>query len=144
MNEFDQWNNIKKEVEENKRKLGIKPREIFWAKIGQNVGDEQNGKGENFARPVIVLKKLTKELFLGIPLTSTLRHNDYFHTFEYHNTANGVVKNSALILQVRVFSIKRLMNKTGVINKQDFDEIIEKSKKLFSPTQRAGVPEGEL
>jgi len=38
---FDAWNNVKKEVEKNDRKLGIKPREIFWTKIGQNVGDGQ-------------------------------------------------------------------------------------------------------
>jgi hypothetical protein len=28
-----------------KRRLGIKPREIFWAKIGHNIGDEEYGKG---------------------------------------------------------------------------------------------------
>jgi len=39
-----------------------------------------------------------------------------------------------MIFQVRTFSIKRLMNKTGVISKRDFEVVIEKSKGLFSPT----------
>jgi len=134
MNKFDEWNSVKKKTEGNKRKLGIKSRDIFWAKIGQNIGSEEYGKNDNFARPVIIIRKLTHDLFIGIPLTSTIKDNDYFHSFEYTNKSNGLTKNSAMILQVRTFSIKRLMNKTGVINKEDFEVVIEKSKGLFSPT----------
>jgi len=131
MEKFDKWNKVKKHTEENKRKLGIRPRDIFWAKIGQNVGSEEYGKDKNFARPVIIIRKLTSDLFIGIPLTSTIKNNDYFHSFEYNNKSNGLTENSAMILQVRAYSLKRLMNKTGVVNKEDFELIIEKSKKLF-------------
>jgi len=135
MKKFDEWNEVKKDTDSNNRIIGIKPREIFWAKIGENVGFEQNGKGDNFARPVIIIKKLTKDLFLGIPLTSSIREDsDYFHPFGYHNTVNGQVKNTALILQTKVFSIKRLMNRTGIIDKENFELILEKGKRLFSPT----------
>jgi len=134
MNKFNEWNEVKKKTQDNQRKLGIKPRDIFWAKIGQNIGSEEYGKNDNFTRPVIIIRKLTHDLFIGIPLTSTLKDNDYFHSFEYTNKSNGLIKNSAMILQVRTFSIKRLMNKTGVISKEDFEVVIEKSKKLFSPT----------
>ncbi len=134
MKNFDEWNKIKKDTDLNNRKIGIKPRDIFWAKLGENIGFEQNGKGENFARPVIILRKLTSELFLGIPLTSTIKDGDYFHSFEYTNHTNGLVQNTALILQMKVFSIRRLMNKTGVINTKDFESILEKSKSLISPT----------
>jgi len=131
MEKFDKWNKIKKYTEANKRKLGIRARDIFWAKIGQNVGSEEYGKDKNFARPVIIIRKLTSDLFIGIPLTSTIKNNDYFHSFEYNNKSNGLTENSAMILQVRAYSVKRLMNKTGVVNKEDFELIIEKSKKLF-------------
>ncbi|WP_419764639.1 MAG: type II toxin-antitoxin system PemK/MazF family toxin [Arcobacter sp.] len=132
---FDEWYEVKKELTKNERKLGIKSREIFWANIGQNIGYEQNGKGKNFARPVIVVRKLTKDLFLGIPTTTTLREdNDYFHKFKYTTYNNEVLNVSALILQVKVFSIKRIMNKIGMINKEDFKVIVEKSKNLFGPT----------
>jgi mRNA interferase MazF len=134
MDKFNKWNEVKKKTEDNKRKLGIKPRDIFWAKIGQNIGSEEYGKNDNFARPVIIIRKLTHDLFIGIPLTSTIKDNDYFHSFEYNNKSNGLTKNSAMILQVRTFSVKRLMNKTGVINKNDFGFVVEKAKKLFSPT----------
>jgi mRNA interferase MazF len=132
---FDEWNEVKKELSIKERKLGIKQREIFWANIGQNIGFEQNGKGKNFARPIIVIRKLTKDLFLGIPTTTTLREdNDYFHKFKYTTSNNEVLVVSALILQVKVFSIKRIMNKIGMIHKEDFKVIVEKSKRLFGPT----------
>ena len=134
MDKLNHWNEVKKRTQASKRKLGIKPRDIFWAKIGQNIGSEEYGKNDNFARPIIIIKKLTHDLFIGIPLTSTIKDNDYFHSFEYNNKSNGLTKNSAMILQVRTFSIKRLMNKTGVISKEDFDVVIKKSKELFSPT----------
>jgi mRNA-degrading endonuclease toxin of MazEF toxin-antitoxin module len=134
MDKFNRWNELKKKTEDNRRKLGIKPRDIFWTKVGQNIGSEEYGKSDNFARPVIIIRKLTHDLFIGIPLTRTIKVNDYFHSFEYNNKSNGLTKNSAMILQVRTFSIKRLMNKTGVIGKEDFEVVIEKSKRLFSPT----------
>jgi mRNA interferase MazF len=131
---YNKWNEIKKITNKNKRKLGIKPREIFWIKLGQNIGSEEYGKDKNFARPIIVLRKLTSDLFVGVPLTSTLKNNDYFHSFEYVNKQNGLVQNSAMILQIRVFSIKRVMNKVGIVNKNDFEIIVKKCQSIVSPT----------
>lgn len=131
---FDDWNKVKKITNQNKRNLGIKTREIFWAKIGLNIGSEEYGKDKNFARPVIIVRKLTSDLFIGIPLTSTLKNNDYFHSFKYINKQNGEILNSAMILQLRVFSKKRLMNKIGIINNKDFEIIIKKCKEIISPT----------
>jgi mRNA interferase MazF len=134
MKKYDEWNEVKKTVTKNNIKLGIKPREIFWTKIGQNIGSEEYGKGKNFARPVIVIRKLTSDLFLGVPTTTKTKSNDYFHKFNYNSKKDGLIEVSAMIIQVKVFSIKRLMNKIGMINKNDFEIIIEKSKKLFGPT----------
>jgi len=51
-----------------KVRLHIKPdngvyfreREIWWASLGANIGYEQDGKHENFERPVLVLKKFSR------------------------------------------------------------------------------------
>lgn len=133
MEKFDNWNRVKKNTERaRERKLTIKPRDIYWAKIGKNIGSEEYGKNENFARPIIIIRRLTHDLFIGIPLTSTIKDDsDYFHGFEYSNRSNGLTHNTAMILQLRTYSIKRLMNKTGVVNKSDFEIIIEKSKSLI-------------
>ena len=133
MQKFDEWNEVKKEISKKNINIGIKPREIFWVKIGNNVGSEEYGKGKNFTRPVIVVRKITKELFIGIPTTTTLKTDDYFHQFRYQTKKNGDIEVSAMILQFKVFSTKRLTNRIGMINKSDFSEIVEKSKRLFAP-----------
>ncbi len=130
--DFDRWNEVKKSVQKNKLKIGVKPREIFWAKIGQNVGDEEYGKGKIFSRPVLIVKQLTSDLFMGIPLTSTLRDDEYFCIFEFQSK-KGLRKNSAMILQLRAFSKKRLTNKIGKVSIEDFETIKEKIRNLFPP-----------
>ena len=134
MEQYDKWNEVKKDTQKKKRKLGMKPREIFWVKIGHNIGSEEYGKGKDFARPVIVVRRLTSDLFIGIPITTTIKNNDYFHSFIYNNKSRGMVENSAMILQVKTFSIKRVLSKIGIVNQENFDEILEKTKSLFNPT----------
>lgn len=132
MNEFDRWNKIKKYTNKTKRNVGFKQREIFWARIGKNIGFEEYGKGNEFQRPVLIARKLTSNIFIGIPLTSNIKDDDYFHSFSY-NTKTGLIKNSAMILQVRTFDKRRLMGKIGKINQDYFNDILEKIRGLFIP-----------
>jgi mRNA interferase MazF len=135
MKQFDKWNEVKKAIDCKNNKVGYKPREIFWIRLGQNVGSEEYGKGNEFQRPVLIIKKLTSNLFMGIPLTSAIKeNNDYFHSFEFLNKQKNIIsKNSAMILQLKSFDKKRLMGKIGTINKKDFNDILEKTRKLFIP-----------
>lgn len=61
--------------------VGFKQRDTFNVKLGHNIGFEQNGKGKDFVRPVLIYKKLTKDMFIGIPLTTTVRSGDFFIDF---------------------------------------------------------------
>ena len=60
--DFDKWNNIKKDTHKENVLVGFRNRDIFYIKMGQNIGFEQNGKGDNFVRPVIVFKKFNKNI----------------------------------------------------------------------------------
>lgn len=102
MKKFDEWNIVKKNTENQNFTLTVKPREIYWVKIGINIGNEEFGKDADFTRPVIIIRRLTKDLFIGIPITTTLKDNDYFHQFSYTNKTRGIIENSAMILQLRV------------------------------------------
>ena len=62
-NSFDKWNEVKKETQNENITVGFKDRDIFYIKMGKNIGSEQNGKGNNFVRPVVVLKNLIKICF---------------------------------------------------------------------------------
>ena len=67
---FDEWNECKKNRDKNDIDIYFYEREIWWCAIGVNVGFEQDGKGERFARPVLIIRKFSKNVFLGVPLTT--------------------------------------------------------------------------
>ena len=124
---FDKWNEVKKIVQNDEKIRLFKQRDIFFINMGQNVGFEQNGKGENFVRPIIILKKITNQMFLGIPLSSQLKKGDWFFEFEF-NTKDDVSRNIAIIPQIKMFSSRRLLNKIGVIKTKDFEILKQKVK----------------
>ena len=127
MKKFNEWNEVKKQVDERKISINFKEREIYWVSIGENIGFEQNGKGQEFARPVIIIKKLNKQLFFGVPLSTTIRDGSYFYNFEFLKN----LKSSALLVQAKVFDIKRANQKLGMINKKDFTELKKKLGELL-------------
>jgi len=127
---YDEWNEIKKKTNKKENKVGFKEREIFWVRLGQNIGSEEFGKGNEFQRPVLVLCKLTRDIFIGVPLTSTIKDNDYFYSFTYANK-KGNVHNSAMILQLKTFDKRRLMTRIGMMGKDDYHMVMKKVRGLF-------------
>lgn len=67
--DFDSWNNLKKNIN-NRDLIYTSEREVWFCSVGLNVGSEQDGKNENYERPVLVIKKVTLNTFIGVPLTS--------------------------------------------------------------------------
>lgn len=124
---FNRWNEIKKTVQNDEKMRLFKQRDIFFISMGQNVGYEQNGKGENFVRPIVILKKITNHMFIGIPLSSQIKDGDWFYQFEF-GIKDKVSKNIAIIPQLKMYSSKRLLNKIGVISSDNFKELKEKIK----------------
>ena len=128
MKQFDKWNSVKKNIESKNPIFTFKVREIYWLKVGQNIGYEVYGKGDEFLRPVLVFRKFSKESFLGIPLTSQIRA-DMFH-FQFTPT-NSTKENSAILSQIKLFSSKRIKSKMGKISSEDFKKLKYRLKKLL-------------
>ena len=128
--DFDKWNKIKKDVNSCTVRRSFKTRDIFYMKMGHNVGFEQNGKGIDFVRPVVILKKITNDMFIGIPLSSQIKEGSWFYKFEF--IKNGKTSlNIAIIPQIKMYSSKRLLNRIGKMNTENFEEIKEKVKELI-------------
>ena len=128
--DFDAWNTLKKVLNDKHNKIVTpKEREIYWVSIGENIGFEQNGKSEIFSRPVLVLKKFSKRLFFGIPLSTQIKKGDFFYSFEFGSTLQN-----ALLVQGRTFDAKRLENRMGMISEKDFENIKERYIKLLRHT----------
>ena len=101
--------------------------DLWWCAIGENVGIEASGKGENFTRPVIVLKKFGRLAFFGIPVTTTKRAGSWYAPFKH----KGILE-TALLMQARTFSYKRLDRKMGELDETDFRSVKEAFVRLLS------------
>jgi mRNA interferase MazF len=132
MKEFDKWNKVKKDVDNHiNKKVGFKVRNIFYMNMGENIGFEQNGKGTNFVRPVVIFKVFNREMFFAIPLSSQIKEGKFYYAFEFEKRDNSISKNIALLSQMKLYSSKRLLNKIGTINKNDFEKMKESFKCLL-------------
>jgi mRNA interferase MazF len=105
----------------------FKERDIWWVSVGVNVGFEEDGKQENFVRPVLVVRKFNREMFLGIPMSTKLKDNKYYIPVTVK--AKFV---SVMISQIRVFSAKRIFNKLAEMDDGDFVRVLEEVRGLFN------------
>jgi mRNA interferase MazF len=133
--DFDTWNKVKMQTEQEECKAFAHPREVWWCTLGVNIGAEIDGKNDSFERPVIVMKVYNKETMLVLPTTGRAK-NDRFHT---QLEIESIDKNTKEITtrtvyvkltQARVISNKRLKRKVGVIEKETFSNILREFRKF--------------
>jgi hypothetical protein len=130
---FNNWNNIK-QIIENKNPVQFRQAQIYFMSVGQNIGYEIYGKKELYLRPVLVYRKLSKQTFIGIPLSSKQKDGTYFFTFRY--TSKTI--STALLNQIRVFDIKRHGYFDGNIKLSDLKQIEIKLLDLLKITSQKG------
>lgn len=123
---FDEWNNVKKAISEQKSKKQLSIKEIHWIHIGQNVGSEVYGKGKDFVRPVLVLSIFHNFTFLGVPLTSKTQRKRGKSYYKFTDSKGRI--QVALLGQMRIFDIRRKINYISKISDENFTELKEKIK----------------
>lgn len=125
--DFDKWNELKKELHHRSAKVLFHEREIWWCALGANIGFEEDGKHNNFERPVLVVRKFNKYVLWILPLTRSNKTGDF-----YFRIAQGDEEDSVVILsQIRLISNKRLLRKMRMIEKSEFREIRDKVKQFL-------------
>jgi mRNA interferase MazF len=122
--EFDAWNELKKVIQLVDSEPNFFPQEgeVWMSALGKNIGYEQNGSGDNFARPVLVVKKFNNHMFWCIPLSTKQKRFDFY--FNYTDP-NGQ-KVSAILAQLKLVSVKRLKRKLYDIAPDIFVRMKEK------------------
>ena len=119
---FRAWHKLKIKINLNTCiPAGYKERDVWWVSIGHNVGVEEDGKGELFNRPILIIKGFSRYLFWGLPLSTTKKTGQYYHQF----VVCGKVS-TALLSQLRVFDTRRLICKYGMVSQKDFAMIKSK------------------
>ncbi|MFA5830364.1 MAG: type II toxin-antitoxin system PemK/MazF family toxin [Candidatus Paceibacterota bacterium] len=124
--DFDVWNGKKKNIHKTPDALYFREREIWWVSIGVNVGFEEDGKNEYFTRPVLVLKKFSKNVFVGIPLSTTKKEGKYYFKFSFLDN-----ESTALLSQIRLFDTRRLKDKMGKLKNEVFQQIRGEMKNIL-------------
>ena len=133
-NNFDEWNSIKKELNKTKHKY-FREKEIYFVSVGQNIGSEIYGKNDEFLRPVLVYKRLSKYNFFGIPLTSSEKIGSYYFLFSYKKDKIS----TALFNQIKVFDSRRIKYFSGKMKNNNFDNLKIKLLDFFTLQKRGGI-----
>ena len=122
--DFDRWNEIKKVINIERRIFDPFPRlgEVWMSILGKNIGFEQNGGGDNFARPVLVVKKFNNQMFWVVPLSTQQKDFDFYYNFVDPQN-QGV---SAILAQMRLVSVKRFKRKMYAMEAPCFSCVIKR------------------
>ncbi len=114
---FDLWNEDKKYINSNNDNKLYSTREVWWCRLGVNIGFEQDGTGDNLERPVVILKGFSKYVCVVIPLTTSIKANTYHVAIGEIDGRNAF----AIISQIRLIDTKRLINKLGTLEECLFE-----------------------
>ena len=118
--DYKEWHSKKTKIEHaGETRLFFHEREVWWCSLGYNVGFEQDGKGEKFARPIIVFKKFNKEVFWALPLSTRIKKGKFYAPIKLGDNIDRV----AIISQLRLMDAKRLIDKIGVISEANYKYI---------------------
>ena len=124
--DFDQWNKVKKQTDAEKPRL-YTVREIWWCRFGVNIGTEQDGRGEKFLRPVLILRGFGPDACLVAPLTTSTREHPL-------RVSVGIVDDRearANLSQIRVIDTRRLVEKIGFLEKAIFTSTRKAARALL-------------
>jgi len=124
--DFDRWNVIKKNLDsviEKDNLIFFREREIWFCSLGVNIGSEQNGANDLFERPILILRKYTKNIFLGIPLTKSKKTGSWYFKLDDFS--------SLVLNQSRVLDSRRLTRKIKTIEQNLFEKITESFREII-------------
>lgn len=124
---FLEWIKLKEKLH-NKKSVppAVKERDIWWVGFGENVGSEINGKSSLFSRPGVVLKKLSRGMYLIAPTTTKKREGTWYVE---------VMQNEKYVYvclhQIRVVDYRRLFSHIEHMNSRDFRKVKEAFLRLY-------------
>lgn len=119
--DFKKWHKLKENIHKQKSEIFFHEREIWWCSLGVNVGFEQDGSGDNFQRPVVIVKKFNLDACLIVPLTTTQKKGKYYFAIGEIDSKNA----TAVLSQVKFIDRKRLVNKAGILDEETFNRLFK-------------------
>ena len=127
LKDFDGWNKQKKSLNDIGENKFYHPRDIWWCRLGLNVGYEQDGKDKEYERPVLILKSFGKNICLVAPLTTSKNTHPYRFPIGLVDGKEA----TAILSQIKVIDTKRFVEKIAVLDKAIFAEIQKSTREFF-------------
>lgn len=107
--DFAGWHRLKVHLNGQNEFPSIRQRDIWWCSVGINIGHEVDGKSALYSRPVLIVRKFNQYLFLGVPLTTKIKENLYYHLIHFQGRQQCV-----MLSQLRLWEGRRLTRKLGL------------------------------
>ena len=127
MKNFESWNKFKINLESTISEVIFHESEIWWSAIGANLGHEEDGNGDLYERPVLILKKFNENLLIAIPLSTKIKEGRF-----YVNFLDDKLSYSVLLSQTKVMSSKRLLRKISKLSRGRFSVVKNAYFKLLN------------
>jgi len=125
---FLEWIKLKEKLHSNKHKPPLfKEGEIWWCRLGVNIGSEVYGKGKEYTRPVLIINSEGSENCICIPLSSKVKNTKYSCIIKTDDDK----LHTALLFQVRSIDKRRLKEKVYDLNKGEYKKVKIVFDKLF-------------
>ena len=124
--DFIGWHAVKEELHDARVAPSFQEREVWWCSVGVNIGHETDGKSRFYNRPVLVVRKFNRHIFFGVPLTTRIKENAYYHPIEFKGRSQCV-----MLSQLRLWDSRRLTDKMGQLSKGQFRGVRESLRELL-------------
>ena len=128
--DFEKWNRDKQALHRSGDRPFYHAREIWWAALGVNIGDEVDGTGEHHDRPIVIIRPFNSETFFGVALIGHPRTGKFYFPLGQIGDREAV----ANLSQARLYDSKRLLRKIGTLEESTFDELCRALAITLFPT----------
>lgn len=112
----------------------VNKKEIRYVYLWMNIWFEENGKWNEYKRPVLVLKKIWN-MFLVTPLTSVPKNNIFHHIIDnkqidYDIDAAKTDHSGVILSQIKTIDKVRFIHKIAEVTELEYN-IIQKKLKIL-------------
>lgn len=131
--DYQKWTPLKQVLNNTSEpRLFFHEREVWYCHLGENIGFEQDGRSEQFLRPVVIIRKFNNDIFWGVPLTRTRKNLPFYFSFTLQSeTQTSTEPSTAVLSQIRLIDAKRLRRMIGYISEKDIASLKKKLKALL-------------
>ena len=98
---------------------------MWFIKLGVNIKHEQDG-GKEFLRPMLIIKKFSKDIAWAVSLNRTKKRGRFYHVFKFQREDSATV-----LSQLRLIDVRRFSYYKGRISTREFEKIKKKLREFL-------------